>query len=903
MTEGQQTAAVENLKSSVIFNLMSRIVLNEQVLVSSTSLPRGMGERQLNNFFARDLESLVGTYRQTEIQTVFGLKGMCLQFDGYLSGVYVPPTPPAVKGENVVGITSSEEFFCTGVALESSRVAPPCTANATLTQLAPLLAGASLGEYSSQLRVKTFSTDIDLMVRVSSIAMNNIQSQQGYSFCLPLVKAMGYTLQHVQLFGSEVNSIIGDVYWRPSNPQNEYTQLLRRFPLECLTGEEIWNGHAWNKALFAVVSESDFIKSTVGIVQVSNWEGFAPQYWGTTCAVVFIPGNDTSNQTMNSVRMLSQLAYPSSLLSIEGNYVYFSRNGAGLKAETKVQAVKKAGLTRIPGPTKVVLFVIMGAREASSAGLVIGDGTMEENHFIELNAIDNGPITPYEAPEGDSPLGWAAVNATSQSSLTTWMNFIKEWELLFGNASDRSSAMRFWADHSMLFTNNFFCANGLDVGADQKYSFHTWADPNTHGEPPNVVISPYQQFTDQPMAWINSAKHAAGNTHVAIMQSCKTATLLPVGQITAADGNTSPWKWVNGQPPDASRLPYEDPIMTFLVYKKWINPNEEYPEVSLDDIARFGHTITVMANIMAGIVDLTAQQRDFTYTECMFPPLVLQVVPMALMRAKNVLWPALEEILTSGIQFAQYWNNRDATIHCYMSLTYWRAAAPLVAPDAVVNGTVMAGLARIPCSILGQWFSPLYPQYIQLRLNLPVMRPQRNIVTVGNVSRTMFQAEYSEEGTGLPGKLLAPISWLMWRLSLGVILGPQPVNNGWLVQATNNQGVMEYYVHMEQPDASRNQVLAREYNDGHVTIPPTTKISLPIGEFILKRSLGIALQPFNLLMQGPRDAFIGVGTGSTAYQMFTQTNTPQAIFVSETWATIPDWLFSPAGLQSNRDTI
>lgn len=901
MTQDQQAAAVTNLQNSVTFNMMSRLILNEQVMVTSTSLPRGMNEAQLNNFYARDLESLVGTYRQSEVQTTFGLKGMTLQYTGYPTADYDKATD---KYE--VGVNSFNSFWCTGVALETSRVAPPCTANTTLNQLAPLLAGAALGEYSSQLRVKTFSTDLDLMVRASAIAMNNIQSQQGYSFCLPLVKAMGYLLQQVQLFGSEINDLYADAYFRPTG--FTYTKGARRFPLEALTdADHIWNGESWKTAAFAVISESDFVKAAVGIVQVANWNSFAPQFWGTDCAIVFIPGNDKSNEQLNSVRMAAQAAYPMNMMYMKGRWHYFNRDDVYTEIPVDVNACKKASLTRIPGPTRIFLFVVMGAREAGSAGIRIGDGTGQAGHFKELNAIDNPPHEPYVIEEdGAVDMGYAAAFANSYASLTAWVTYIKEWETTFGNSSDRSSAMRFWADHSVIFANYFLATNGLDVGSAMTMSFLSWANParTNIGTPEAPVWKPsaLEAVTDIPQSWTTSGRWCHGATFLAAMASTKTATYLPVADINTPLESGNPWRWEHSAP-DFSRLPFEDPMMNYLVYKKWITPNEEYPEVTLDDPARLGHTITVMANLMAGLSDLTSQQRDFLYTELMFSPLILTTVPMAMMRAKNVLWPAFEEILTNGIQFPQYWNNRDCNVHCYNTHAFWQAAAPLVVPEVVVYGSVIVGSARIPVNIMGQWFSPLYPQYIQLRLNLPVMKPQRNYITVNNVKRAMLQAEYSEEGTGLVGKLLSPISWLMWRLSLGVIVGPPPINNGWLVQATNNQGVYEYYVHMEQPDASRDQVLVREYGSGNVTIPPTSFVSLPVGEFILKRALTTALQPFNVLMQGPLDAFIGVGSGSTAYQMFVQTNTPQAIFVSDTWATIPDWLFSPTGLQSGRDTI
>ncbi|APG76032.1 hypothetical protein 2 [Hubei toti-like virus 16] len=907
MTDAQAAAATTNLTNSVKFNMMSRIILNEQTLTQSSSLPRGMSELQLNNFFARDLESLVGTYKQSEVQALFGFVGMTCQYNRWPAAVYTPetveskgtPKEKVIPAHNGVGTFSIDALYCTGVALETARVAPPCTPNVTLSQLGPLLAGAALGEYSSQLRVKTFSTDMDLMIRASAEALNNIQSQQGYSFCLPLTKAIGYVLQCIQLFGSEFNELVADMYFRPTE-KGQHHAFQRAFPLETLAGTEAWEGDDWQGAKFAVVCESDFIKVTCGIISGANWGEFQPAEWGHNCAVVFIPNNDKSNQLMNAVRMISQMAYPAKLLYIHGKWAYFSREGELTTIGAEVHAQKKAGLTRIPGPYKYALFVVMGAREQSSAGIIIGDGSGQANHQIEVNAIDHNPTTPYVCDAGINGFSAARNGAVTDAAVPMWMAFIKEWEVIYGNASDRSSAMRFWADNSILFGNFFLGKNPLDIGDLQGFSFLSWADPVAHPPLPSCLA----EYTDLPVSWSGSCKQVTPQVARYLMSSMKTASYMPVASITPDYASQRPWTWGYGNPPDGCRLPYEDVMISFLVNKKWISPNEEYPAVSLDDAARLGHTITAMANIMAAAADILVQERDFTLPEVIFPPLVLQRVPMAMMRQKNVLWPALEELLTNGISYPQYWNNRDVNMHCWEAMIYWEVAAQTIYPETVSHGSAVTTSARIPVSVMGQWFAPLYPQYFQLRLNLQVMSPQRTYISINNVARAMFKVEYAEETTGLLGKSLSPVSWLMWRLSLGVIISDTvSANNGWIVQCVNNGGVFDYYIHMEQPDASRNQVMCREYGAGNVTVPPTTKISLPTGEFILKRSIATGLQPFSLLMQGPRDAFIGVGTGSTAYQMFTQTNTPQAIFVSETWATIPDWLFSPAGLQSVRDSI
>jgi hypothetical protein len=597
-----------------------------------------------------------------------------------------------------------------------------------------------------------------------------------------------------------------------------------------------------------------------------------------------------------------QMGYPIEVMGLLGGHNFYTRTQFNVFfTPTGYKAFKNVSCTYIPGPRQFVLFVVMNARESAGVGVTIGDGTSAlEAHQLTLNADDNPPTNPHIVAEGETAEGRALRVVCNHDCLPMILAYIKEWEYTYGNSSDRASAMRFWADHGYRWFEDRFVANGLDIGSPQTISFKGIFVKNDA----DLTRDAYTVLSDQPLAWRSACKvYTTDNSWAYSNQCALTSTFMPAGKVTLPAGNTTNFVWTNGYAADASRLPYEDYMISYLVYRRWVNCNEEYPEVQINDPARFAHTICVMANIMALAADLSSQQSDFCFAEIYCAPRVLRQSPMSALRQKNALWPALEQILTNGIQYPQYWNNRDVNFHRYESSTYWDVVYTDVFPTSVANGTVLASVARIPMSIAGQWFKPLYPQYIHLRLNLREMKPQRIRATIDGVARLLFQCFYSEEQTGMVGRMLAPISWLMWRLSMGVMATVNSPNNGFMVQVANNMTFRDYYVHYEGYDSGRNQVLVREFHSGGVTVPPTTAAALPTGEFLLKRSIVDALQPVSLVMQGPQDAFIGVGIGSTAYQLFVQTNTPQALFVSESWATVPNWLFSERGLMSERDTI
>lgn len=893
MTDDQQNAAVMNLQESVIFNLMSRLVLNEQVLVQSSSMPRGLKEAELNNYFARDLEALVGTYRQSEIQALFGFKGMTVS-----SEYSVLVTMDAVTKEVSVVFDSIGYLYASGVALETAKVSPPISSNETLTRLAPLLAGAALGEYSSQLRIKTFSTDVDLMMRATASTINNIQAQTGYSFCLPLVKCLGYLLARVTLMGDEFNQLVPDLYWTLQLDE-EWTRAGRGFPLSPRGDEDVYNDYSWAGAKLAVISDATFVKAVTGLISTSGWDELHPSFWGTECAVVFIPQNDSANGKMNAVRMAMQMGYPIELQRAVGVWKWYHRGDTMSTVKPASHYIyKNSSLVYIRGPHKAVLFVILNSRENAGVGLALGDGVDQtEAHSMTLDAVDNPPNNPYVVGEGNTAAGRALRVVTEKECINMLLAYINEWEYTFGNASDRSSALRFWADHAYRWQRSRYVRNEWDVGSAQTLGLAIAHDKTKTGN-----MSAFTQFSDIPLLWENACRVLTKDRWGLIQQTARTTTLLPLAKVSVPEEVTKNFAWVNGSPADASRLPYEDYMINYLVLRRWVTCNEEYPEVRLDDPARIAHTICVMANIMATAGDLSAQQSDFSFSELFCSPLVFSASPASQYRCKQILFPSLEQLLTNGIQYPQYWNNRDVNLHCYESRAYWEVAYEEIYPPRVVDASTMCSLARIPGSISGQWFKPLYPQYIHLRLNLREMYPQR-VQIRADIARLVYQCFISEEQTGLRGRSLAPISWLAWRLSLGVSVTGNSQNNGFKMQVANNMTIREYYMNFEQYDASRNQVLIREYSKGNVTVPPTSAAALPTGEFLIKRSIVDALQPVSIVMQGPRDAFIGVGIGSTAYQMFVQTNSPQALFVTQSWATVPDWVFAGRGLMSEQDTI
>ncbi|QBP37033.1 putative coat protein [Lampyris noctiluca toti-like virus 1] len=687
------------------------------------------------------------------------------------------------------------------------------------------------------------------------------------------------------------------------------------FPLT--THAHDYDGFGNRLLKLAVVSERDFsLFVSTGLTDAAWQPEFMISNWGTNCAVVFVPPGSTNNGYGNMVRMMCHMAYPMAMFGPPtSKYQYFaniynaptSSYTIGNLGQTSPSAapphMPKSFLTRIPGPMKAVLFVVLGNYERNTAPVVI---IQSEGRTISINGVDNGPITPFTMnisflsdPAGESN---SIIKFMSGSHfIPALLAYIREWESFFGNNSDRSSALRFWAEHSRLYGFKGKVASDLEIGTSQKVVCAPVMF--LQGDPPAAGALP--RLTGMPDMPLHLQSTSAGWTKsllslrtTRLFKTTATGLLTWEGHLIKVDNSdqTKHTYYVdNTYLNSCSVVPAQDVLIDYLVYRKWVYPLEEYPTALLSDAARVSLTIAMMSNMIGAGADAIYQAHSMGVTPFYLPSAVSAVETINLMLNRQV-WPTLESMLTMGIQYPSVFNIRDSLPFYHTSELAGGGYLEHFG-QALATGRAFSSVARIPRELVGQWVPSLMPIWNRLRLNIPVMRPSRAIVTNEERTVSLFSIFICPDETGVPPAGQTIINSLLSRISQGVVAVGVSRNVGFVARNQRDGKLRPYFFSFRFYNEYRDQLIVAAMGRAAPVIPAFTNVGLPVVESVGNRDYIFGFDPVRLLSLGPTDAY-GPGDGSYGYIMYYNMSGGFSTITTNAHATVPDSIFTGDGMSN-----
>lgn len=911
MTPQQSDAALQNITNSPGFALVSELVLQEQTLSLAKGLSNGMSAVEMNFQSGVSLPLSNASYAQDQVFLVNQIQGMMMAnlspvFEGLLvQTAGCPITAFNASTTNFVSVSGAE--------IQAPKLAPPVGGNLTLDTLKPLLLGAAVSEYSSALRLRNTIVDVDRMLKAFAITSNNLEAQTGYSFALPLTKILGYVLNMMPFVGTNIASAISSVNATfPADYMGSSVPGIC-FPWVVSRQSELPIG---NVMKLAVVGEADFISAITGDIITNDWDPlFWPAAWGSETAIVYIRQNQVNSGVLNFVEMLAQLEYP--VCSVTNTvYMYTIGKGGNLANPTfnnmyvtnLTNVFLTTAATRIKGPKKAVLFVVLNIKAGQRTAINLG----VQN--VILSTEDAGPAHP-----DDFDLNGANFNANVEwlcrsSSLPVLLSWIGRWEETFGNNSDRATALRFWADVSRLYGPGLVASNPLLPGGQISLAGYradymngwNFVDPASLCQPPNFP------FLDDPIWMVAQSVHSlwTGNNAPALVEGrnrgwrslLKTASGLTPMIYRKHDQADLGYEYLMG-PTNAWVLPTSDFMVDYLLMKKWCYTLEEYPTDRLADAARIAYTVAVMNNIMAAIVDLLHQSND-TLMPAFFIPAYPNIDANMSLKMRNSVMPGIAEILLSGIQFPTAYPNvmvhvdgSGFTLNANNIATEGLAEFERVYTYPLTDGTVLTSVARIPKDVIGDFSVIMKQTANSLRLNFPLFNPSRRKVVVANQAYNLFNITINRDENGASAIENTILMRYLSRLAQGVVVSGNVLNNGVFMRNKLYDVLKVYAFQIRFPNEYRDALINAAMGREGMPTPLTWGLGLPKGENVITRDPSASYSPLSLQMAGPIDAF-GPGEGSYSYIMYYNRVGGFAMVTENSFTLVPESVFSGSAVQN-----
>nr|UNY47205.1 MAG: ORF1 [Totiviridae sp.] len=895
MTDEQAGAAASNLQSSGAFALLTQLVLEEQTIHLAKGISTGLSPVQLNRQLGSMLEASAATFSQSQVSVVNGIQGAITAWPNiYSYGSLI---------DNTLVINVFNQGYRTICEIEPPAVAPPLGGNNTIDTLKPLLLGASISDYSSMLRVRTSTTNIDNMLRAFASAVQNIEGKTGYSFCLPLVKNMGYLLMKYNIPGENLNAITTGLNITYNENWSGGVSPYRVLPgVPGRIGDEVIK--------LAIITEEDYINILTGDIDSQTFDvEMTPDKWDVSCGVCFVRQQELTNWSANVLEMTSKFPFPMFMYVDASTTTAYQFDATNARQDFVLPThCSKVVMTQIPGCWKAMLFVVLGAKTGQPKSIPIDPPNADGTHTY-INTDDNTPVDPYETPINGDIFLRIGTWLGNVDSITSQQAFIRRWEEMKGNSSDRSCAMRFWAEHSRVYGPTMIGSNALHVGDNQSVAGISNAQYYS-GNP----AEPRTDFpmTNQPI-WERSLTrwYSAASTgpyynslvwNNAYTSNYKTASGLQLTPTSLSGSATTVEAWNNSYGSAVvTVLPTEDNVVNFLVSKRWVYCMEEYPESLLNDASRLSFTIAIMNNIQAAITDLYCQSLDIALP-LFYAPGLAASDQMVRQRLEKVVLPGWTEIDSSGIQFPVMYNRRYAMTNGADFITdpnlptsaiyYLRA----IYGDAVAGMSALTSVARIPRELMAAW-TPLF-QLInnKLRLNFSFANPSKTPFVVGTDRFDFLTVWLSVDDTKLSSVENIVYSRFVSRLAQGVVLNGTSTNPGFFVYNKLTNTLKLYLVNVRYADEGICTMINQSVGRGGLTQPITTTLGVPRGENILTRDPANSYSPLTLAMTGPLDAF-APGDGSFSYNMYYTNTGTFATYTTSHFTIIPEDVLSGSGIQ------
>lgn len=705
-------------------------------------------------------------------------------------------------------------------------ISTPLAGNVTYAALSPLLHGAPLTDFASALRVKVILTEVDALVNAMEMTKLSFEAQTSYSFVIPLSKLLLYLGQIYYIQGQEMNEFVsGMQYWAPHAAWGVHD---RRFPLGAIN-DTVAN---LPNANLAWITYKEMVDKLLNITNIGdrwgnnvNWAPeFDPENWGNSCAVVFVRIDELNRVPDRlSARILSQLDYPYYIRNCDADWARLQADNAWDDAGQHGTVFPRAGLGHIPGPTDVVLFIVVNM-SIIRPGQTLSFGAT--GHVQQL-AAGNTPAAPLIGAQL-----WLALEAfiTHGDGPVALINEVRRWESTYGNNSDRDSALRVVAHQMYARGQPKYFSEALDNQYDEFMGYRVCTDPadtpfeggceeNSDEEANRNVM---RDNTETPLGWRISARNAVDvDMNNATQDAC-----IKLGQ--------------------------QDLMISFMVERKWLLTAEESAEQRLSDPTRIFATVREMAEIMLAESTIIRQLASISYFD------VLQYGDTAVAPAekltselgyRNKYFEAAAAILIEGIQYPSAFIDFE-TQQPYDTLDVignddWEAGRLVVIPWTGMSEISYAKYVGAP--ILAATRVSLRSE--TFRSGLIVDPDTQNDIIVDSVLPDQSPVGVSAlEGLRLLTKAYLPT---------GVALNPK-----WILFNTTTANTKRWFVAFNPPDMDIATMKAYDLD-----VVLYSVFATPVIHYVLVRNWSEGAQNYRYGVNGMRETFL-TQTGSVNFGLF-----------------------------------
>mgnify|MGYP002803865499 FL=1 len=596
MTHGEIERAGGMVANSIIGRLLALLVQKEQLLDCQSYFSTGLNSTQMRGVTIQNYEQKDAIWNLTSIRFNASLPFMAFQ-----------PTAFPLEADNT---HTDLQYALSAVSvveieLEQPTISPPLASNVTYAALAPLLDGMPITEFASALRIRIRNTDVDALVNLAALTKLNFEAQTGYSFMSMLLKMMAYQSWFFYLPGNEWDQIATGVNYDVDGGNWDLQDVMFPFDLKQANNRYLTRAlYAGRNLQVAVITYREYTDKLLGrqndgarwtvMGQNRNWAPeFEPDQWTTNCAVVFINSSEKANYPERlSARMLSQMAYPVTFRRSNTAWRSFqavdndSPEWVDVAGAAEGHIYCNGNLMHIPGPTDTVLFVMTDLEDIKQGFQLTLGAT---GHTVNVTWL----MTPGN-PGGAAILTGAINNYLDNADVPTVLQWeIARWESRYGNASDRSSAMRVLANAlyrkgpGRYYSESTVAAQRVQMGYRQVIIKTGGQAPAPANFPIDNVVFDYDDNVQDAPPIFNNIKYG---------------TELPIGyKMVGRNQDDAHTLWIVKTQGTTFKIGQTDAIMQLMAERGWLKPSEESPQTNLSNPARTFASIREMAEIIHAI--------------------------------------------------------------------------------------------------------------------------------------------------------------------------------------------------------------------------------------------------------------------------------------------------------------
>lgn len=896
MTDAQVEAAVLSMTESRVFTLFSLLIAEEQLFTMGTRYERVPAEALWGDV-ARDAEPSDAAFKRSDIARSRTVAGKAFIFaDEYVPLLHdysqapdalVPDPAGGADPINNAYFINTANYVRYRVGLKTADQAPPVILSQTLQAMMPLAVGADLTQYSSSLRLNTPTLNYDLQARFVATLTPYLSSSKGYSFSLPLLKMLLYFTSQSSIPGDEMQQYMSGLYeqWNFVGHNPRAASDANVFPLDV----EAWSNNpdmgGWGNSAgqLAVITDAVYMAVTAGLEQTHTWQdNFRPINWGKTCSVIFIPRERASEWQFVACCYLSQAAYPFLCMTREGTRFFPTADG-------NLRELNRAGspdnghslkdCVQIEGPTWYHLFVVVGAAETEAFVALSGDRV--------ITVADNGPDQPVLI--GDDV--WTTLYDTIVNDVLTArftetgpiLDWIKWWEVTFGSASDRSSAVRLASQFDRLWGLDCFIGNGqlpgqqLLVADWRSFGPGAWGGGGYNpGRALDVTtgIPIYLWALRTPNFALPSVVHRSGTYHP---ESLSYIDVFP----------NTPYYYISRENHDVS----------LLCVQGHAAPLEEYPAHRLDSATTLSYSMAMMNTLMAGIADLGMQSANMNIAGVYHMNQGSSPTDKLYYKQKHAFLP---QILQYGIQYPQASFSLSAMNQSPSNNNM--VMINEVFGDLIWEDSNIVSISRVPNTLLGTILPSVINNSSALTLASAVSKPRRELLDAlpldGGAAWAgggIYIVNISDNDALLDNSLMM----MSWPLSRGVVVTREMLtssNYGVMIVGKGRTRGARLLFCMEKLDQVWAALLSKVAGAPDVTIPPITIAFLPHGELLRRRMRENGWGECRLMMTGPKELFNTTGAPSSAYDLYVDVVGASQVHVTSSWHWQDNFPFSTGDL-------